>query len=251
LAVYLGMALAAAECAHGENKPSLEPSDAVLESINRARAKTEGEFTRLDKQTLKFEGHITNATYKRYLSAMDGDITTLIVNSPGGGTSDGVRIGLDLATRDITVIVDGVAGSSAANYLFTAGKRKVIRNGFVGFHGNATAYNAQTDGEREMALAAKKAGLPEEAIVKMLEDFRKQNRETAALEKEFFKKLGISQRLFDVTQEDGKGLPSAMNMSFEFLLPSVYTMEKFGIRNVVGRQDIGAAEKLGLKVIYY
>jgi hypothetical protein len=50
---------------------------------------------------------------------------------------------------------------------------------------------------------------------------------------------------------DAKGLAPELNLNFEFLLPSLRTMEKFGITNVEGRQDIELAERLGLAVIYY
>ena len=74
---------------------------------------------------------------------------------------------------------------------------------------------------------------------------------TIKLEKELFGGLGISQKLFDITQEEAKGLPPELNLNFEFLLPSIRTMENFGILNVEGRQDIELAERLGLSVIYY
>jgi hypothetical protein len=51
---------------------------------------------------------------------------------------------------------------------------------------------------------------------------------TVKLEKEFFTKLGISQKLFDISQQDSKGLGRELNLSFEYLLPSIPTMEKFG-----------------------
>jgi hypothetical protein len=74
---------------------------------------------------------------------------------------------------------------------------------------------------------------------------------TKKLEEEFFTKLGISQKLFALTQMDAKGLSQELNLNFEFLLPSLRTMEKFGIHHVEGRQDIDLAERLGLSVIYY
>ena len=87
-----------------------------MENIKRARSITQGTFVRFDKNTLKFEGHIERGTYAKYLEAIDGEVKAMIINSSGGDTYDGVRIGLDMAKRNIDVIVDGVAGSSAANY---------------------------------------------------------------------------------------------------------------------------------------
>jgi hypothetical protein len=50
-----------------------------------------------------------------------------------------VQIGMALKKAEVDVIVDGICLSSCANYLFTAGRQKMIRNGVVGFHGNTGA----------------------------------------------------------------------------------------------------------------
>jgi hypothetical protein len=222
-----------------------------MENIKRARAITQGTFVRFDKDTLKFEGHIERGTYAKYLEAIDDEVKTMIINSPGGDTYDGVRIGLDMAKRNIDVIVDGVAGSSAANYLFNAGKSKTIC-GFVGFHGNAgTSKEDRKALARSFRALSAKAGGSREQTSKRLQEFMKVKDETVKLEKEFFTRLGISQKLFAVTQKESKGLAPELNLKFEFLLPSVKTMGKFGIRNVEGRQDVELAERLGLSVIYY
>jgi hypothetical protein len=153
--------------------------------------------------------------------------------------------------RNIDVIVDGVAGSSAANYLFTAGKRKTICRGFVGFHGNAGAGKGKKGFEESIRSSAAKTGLDREQIEKAIKETLAVVEATVILEKEFFAKLGISQKLFDISQEDAKGLSQELNLNFEFLLPSIRTMEKFGIGSVEGRQDIELADRLGLRIIYY
>lgn len=140
---------------------------------------------------------------------------------------------------------------AGANYLFTAGKHKTICRGFVGFHGNAGAGSDKKALEESIRSAAAKTGVGQEQIEKALKETMATTEATKKLEKEFFTKLGISQKLFDITQMDAKGLSQELNLNFEFLLPSIRTMEKFGIRNVEGRQDIELAERLGLLVIYY
>jgi hypothetical protein len=86
---------------------------------------------------------------------------------------------------------------------------------------------------------------------KDFETFRKVQQETINLEKEFYKKLDISQQLFDITQTDGKGLAPELKEGFDFLLPSPATMKKFKIKNVSGGQNIQLAEEVGIKVIYF
>lgn len=157
-----------------------------------------------------------------------------------------------MAKRSLTVIVDGVAGSSAANYLFTAGRQKVIRNGFVGFHGNTQAVASKKNADEELLASISTSGVTftKEQVDAIINDAKATTAKTIQLEKQFFADLGISQKLFDITQQDGKGLPEYLKMNFEFLLPSVRTMEYFGIRNVSGHQDIETAEQM-MKVIYY
>lgn len=222
-----------------------------IENIERAKAKPQGTFVRLDRSTLKFEGYIDRGTYKEYLDAIDDEVKTLIINSTGGDTYDGVRIGLDMVKRNIDVIVDGVAVSSGANYLFTAGKRKTICRGFVGFHGNANAALDKKTLEESIRSESAKIGMGQEQIEESVRENLAVMDATIKLEKEFFARLGISQELFDLTQESAKGLSKKMNLDFDFLLPSIRTMEKFGIRNVEGKQDIELAERFGKSVIYY
>ena len=222
-----------------------------LEKVMRARAKRPGDFVRLDGNTLKFEGHVDRGTYEKFLAAIDDKVKILIINSSGGDSYDGVRIGLELAKRPIDVIVDGVAGSSAANYLFIAGRRKTICRGFVGFHGNAGAGSDKKALEESIRSGAAGTGASPEQIEKTIKETSATVEATKEMEKAFFGTLGISQKLFDLTQMDAKGLAPELNLNFEFLLPSLRTMEKFGITNVEGRQDIELAERLGLAVIYY
>ena len=62
--------------------------------------------------------------------------------------------------------------------------------------------------------------------------------ETVKMEKECFTKLDISQKIFDITQMDSKGLAPELKKKFDFLLPSVKAMETFSIRNVEGWQEV-------------
>ena len=135
-----------------------------LENIKRARGMAQGIFSRLSKNTLKFEGRIERGTYEKYHEAIDDNVKTLVINSSGGDSYDGVRIGLDLVKRNVDVIVDGLAGSSAANYLFTAGRHKTICRGFVGFHGNAGAGKDKKALEESIRNLAEKSGVGREQI---------------------------------------------------------------------------------------
>ncbi|MBU0573080.1 MAG: hypothetical protein KKH83_01230 [Candidatus Margulisbacteria bacterium] len=224
-------------------------NDELLAKIKVIREnKIAGTFERVSPDTLKFEGYIDKDSYQKYRMYIDDDVTTFIINSPGGDTNSGVKMGLDMLTRNLNVVIEGVAASSAANYLFLAGARKTIKQGFVGFHGNSQALVADAGGfdglKEDMRQQYKVTN-------EYFEKFKKEIEESIALEKEFYGRLDISQDLFDITQEPGKGMPVEEGQGFDFLLPSPDTMKCFGIKNVYGHQDVGFAEDLGIKVIYY
>ena len=70
-----------------------------------------------------------------------GQITRLVVSSGGGDTVPGRRIGQWVYDMGLLVEVDKVCFSSCANYIFPAGRGRVIRaDSFVGWHGNERAF---------------------------------------------------------------------------------------------------------------
>ncbi|MFH1389294.1 MAG: hypothetical protein ABIH56_00990 [Candidatus Margulisiibacteriota bacterium] len=242
----IALSFAARAAVPYEPKSTAEELIAKIGVIRLARQA--GKFIRLSPETLKFEGYIVRESYPEYLKNIDDRVKVLLVNSPGGDTYSGVKMGLDIMRRKLTVIVEGTAASSAANYLFLGGEEKIIAKGFVGFHGNSRAMVAQAGGfdklKKEMQARYK---ISDEYFA----TFKREQEETIGLEKEFYGKINVSQKLFDLTQEPGKGVSVASGEGFDFLLPSLRTMEDYGIKNVSGAQDVDLAEKLGIKVIYY
>lgn len=94
----------------------------------------------LEDSTIVFEGDIDLNTYRDFLSVVRGkedQITTIRINSPGGFTDQGILIGEWIFEHGIDVIVDEACFSSCANYIFTAGKNKIIgKDAIVGWHGS-------------------------------------------------------------------------------------------------------------------
>lgn len=212
------------------------------------KMKAPGQFTRIHKNTLKFEGYITRSSYSEYLKNIDDDVKVLVINCLGGDTYSGIKMGMDIKKRELNVVVEGLAVSSGANYLFLAGKEKIIKNGVVGFHGNAQAFLQQAGGFETLKKEMKekyKIGDND------FDTFKKEQQDVIRLEREFYKTLNIPQQLFDITQTDSKGLMSELNENFDFLFPSPATMNKFNIKNVSGKQNIPLAEAVGIKVIYF
>jgi len=216
---------------------------------NAAEQTPEYRYTRINDETLRFEGTITATTFDDYQRAVDDKVRVLVVKSSGGDTFSGVRMGLDIHRRGLKVMVDTIAASSAANYLFLGGKEKVIQNGFVGFHGNARAgFNNQFGGSYDALCRFLKENNPPDRVD--CEAVIRNNEEMLRLEDQFLKEVGVPQIFFDLTQEAGKGLRPELGEEFTFLLPSPSTMKKFNITNVTGEQSIGIAER-HLRIIYW
>jgi len=223
-----------------EYKSNITQEDLTLKIMKLKKEKAPGQFTRINKNILKFEGYIVRDSYSEYLKNIDNDVKMLVINCLGGDTYSGVKMGLDIQERKLDVIVEGLAVSSAANYLFLAGEEKIIKNGVVGFHGNAQALLKQIGGFEKLKKEMKeKYKVSDEYF----NTFKKEQQETI--------KLDIPQQFFNITQTKNIGLAPELKEDFDFLLPSLGTMKKFNIKNVLGIQNIPLAEAVGIRVIYW
>ena len=94
----------------------------------------------VEGSTIFFEGDIEEETYRHFLLAVEGkenQITAIRINSGGGITDGGMWIGKWIFDHDLDVIVEELCFSSCANYIFTAGKNKIIeKDAIVGWHGS-------------------------------------------------------------------------------------------------------------------
>ena len=94
----------------------------------------------VEGSTIVFEGDIESSTYRDFLFAVRGkedEITAIRINSPGGITDQGIQIGEWIFDHQLDVIVEDLCFSSCANYIFTAGKNKIIeKDAIVGWHGS-------------------------------------------------------------------------------------------------------------------
>ena len=94
----------------------------------------------VEGSTIIFDGDIEEETYRHFLLAVDDkedQITAIRINSGGGITDQGMWIGKWIFDHELDVIVDELCFSSCANYIFTAGKNKIIGNdAIVGWHGS-------------------------------------------------------------------------------------------------------------------
>lgn len=148
----------------------------------------------------------------------------------------GLAIGkILIENRGLSVVVKNICASSCANYLFLAGHTKIIDHGVVGFHGNWKAMVQSPNFQRESMQV-------EPALRADLLAYHKQK---VRVETEFFQLAGVSQELFDKTQqENDRGL-------YDIYLPSLRVFVKSGIRNVEGEQNLDALRTFpGINAFY-
>jgi hypothetical protein len=144
---------------------------------------TPGTFVQRDEQTLVFTGYITFGTANAFAAALKPETTTLVLDSGGGLTTDGLEMGRLIHTRGLDVVVDGLCASSCANYLFTAGRHKTVLPGsYVGFHGDPRASRA---GDDELARARGE-------VVPV----RLGNPEQYRADDEFYRSIGLNPAIF-------------------------------------------------------
>lgn len=203
-----------------------------------------GQWTRLNSSTIQFEGIIEEKVeLQKLLQHWDDNVKKLIVNSPGGHTVTGILMAEFLADKNFDIDVQGQCMSACANYLFLTAKQKVITNGVVGFHGNATA--AFYDLSDMMNFREKQDFTMDDFVLmaqfwgenskRKLLDLYDEYSMAVEIEKELFKNLGVSQQLFDRSQRHDKRMNN--QASYSFLLPKPETFAKYGVKNVIGDQN--------------
>ena len=121
-----------------------------------------------------YDGPLAQEGIEQVKQLYDPSITRLVINSAGGEINLGMDLGEWVFDQQLDVEVRGHAFSSAANYVFTAGKNKYLHaDSMVGWHGGAT----QDEQPWFMRLMMKRYLA-----------------ESQAREQAFFKKIGVDQR---------------------------------------------------------
>lgn len=120
--------------------------------IERARA--EPATVRVQGDTVYYTGNFSKASTAAFDAAVAGvrrgQITRLVISSGGGDTVAGRHVGRWVRDMALVVEVDVICFSSCADYVFPAGRARVIRaDAFVGWHGN----------ERQFAVLAAQQGI--------------------------------------------------------------------------------------------
>ncbi len=110
------------------------------------RARTEPALVRVRGDTLYYTGNLSKASSGAFDAAVAGisrgQLTRLVISSGGGDTIEGRHVGRWVRDMALVVEVDVICFSSCADYVFPAGRARVIRaDAFVGWHGNERQFD--------------------------------------------------------------------------------------------------------------
>lgn len=165
------------------------------------RAKAEPATVHIQGDTVYYTGNFSKASTVAFDAAVTGirrgQVTRLVISSGGGDTVAGRHVGRWVKDMGLVVEADVICFSSCADYIFPAGRARVIRtDAFVGWHGN----------ERQFHLLAARKGVsltdlltqyvPKDASPEQrtafFRDFEETTKVTMKDEADFYAKLGLS-----------------------------------------------------------
>jgi hypothetical protein len=202
---------------------------ALLAATGLAHAQS-GTGTTVERHgdAIVFRGRIDEAsatTFRQLLQ--DPGVRRLVITSPGGLVAPALDMAEALAARGLDVEVPQACLSSCANYVFPAGRHKVLGGpGAIGWHGNMThVLHLQRVGERRWSAGeiAAAQGLAQ--------------RETA-----FFRRIGVDGFVCWFAKLPPYGVE-------EFYALTPQDMASFGIRDVSVRSGVPPYAPPGVQMV--
>lgn len=200
--------------------------------------------------TLVFNGVIDKPSYnhfRRTVAASDADIKTIQVRSYGGEVSLGLKMGEWIHGQGLDVVVDDYCFSSCANYIFTAGVNKVIReDSIVAWHGSnlTSEFRANDQGitlEEQMKQQFD-ASMENEPIKvespshyrALLNQRKRYYLKIMDEERGFLEKTGVNPELmsYGLLSEHHDAMHTSDNRHYQLWTFSIEDMERFGVSNV-------------------
>lgn len=251
LAAYVTFVMGTAFCASAAETRGDTPPEIL-------RAKAEPAQVHVQGDTLYYTGNFSKASSAAFDAAVAGiargQVTRLVISSGGGDTAQGRHVGRWVRNMGIVVEVDTICFSSCADYVFPAGRARVIRaNAFVGWHGN----------ERQFDVLAKRRGvsvaevlgehapkdLSPEQRATFMREFLELIKTSQPDEANFYAQLGLNDAFAvcavgDVLEKRPGG---AGRIGWGF---SIADMVRFGMTNTVYLGD-GAYEKASSRFPQY
>lgn len=169
-----------------------------------------------------FNGQINERSVEQFVRLLqDPGISRLVITSRGGSVAAALDMAIAVHVRRLDVEVPAACLSSCANYVFPAARRKVIgRPGAVGWHGNmAHVLYLQQSGQATWSEGEMRSA-----------------RELALREAEFFRRIGVDGFVCWFAKIE----PCSVD---DFYYLSAQDMERFGIREVIVRDERAAPDQ--------
>lgn len=163
-----------------------------------------------------------------------GGIRLLDIGSGGGDIELGMDLGELVRRHALDVRVDGYCASSCANYVFPAGRRKLLpADAVVIWHGSAIQADAGSASMIDFDEVAQVRGRPLDEAEKaaMIAGFAAYGRAMRARQAAFYAELGVDERITVFGQDIGCGC--------DWTMP-VADMARFGIDGIDADPGYGA-----------
>ncbi len=195
--------------------------------------------------TVTYVGKITDENVQRLFEMVTGRIVTeLIISTSGGEINAGMTMGEWVFDNKIDVVVEGMCLSSGANYVFTAGRQKIIKeNSIVGWHGSALQQSGLFADDIREATTTAYGQLPEEIKAQLdlevlvnqsIRDHEEYLSRSKVRQAQFFEKIGIDEYVTRIGNEQYGAK--------DFFTMSVEDMARFGMRNVIAQGNYGEVD---------
>ena len=205
----------------------------ILISYNRIYADQDHQpQVTLHGSTIKYDGILSEEGFnkiKRTFLKANRNVKWLYINSPGGEINISMNIGFWVFQNHLNIRVQEKCLSSCANYIFTAGKNKVLeKNAVVAWHGSAVQESLSNLTEDEINEALISIDDPiekEEAKKQLVAQHNDYLDRMKKKQESYFKTIGANQGVTVIGQSPKYNVKN-------FWILSVEDMAKFGILNV-------------------
>lgn len=223
---------------------------ATTVSENDSLQSLPGSEVSISGSTVVFNGIMDQPSYdyfRRTVAASDADIKTIQVRSSGGEAGLGIEMGEWIHARGLDVVVDDYCFSSCANYIFTAGRNKVIRDdSIVAWHGSnlTSEYMAYDQGitldeqlKQEFDASMEDAPINVESPAHyqmLLNQHKRYSLKQIDEERKFLEKTGVNPEImtYGFLSEQHDALHTADNRHYQLWTFLIEDMERFGVSNV-------------------
>jgi hypothetical protein len=189
----------------------------------------------VEEETIKFTGLLYVEQVEKISELIKTEkYKSLVIQSGGGDIVAAMKLGEVIFDNELNIIVNNYCISSCANYIFPAGKKKIINeNSIVVWHGDARQKNFKRELiDLENKIASNGAAMSEKDVKRL-----QYRRLSIKMQDDFYLKIGIDGSLARIGQEMAN-VEKRVNL---WTIP-VDLMHVFGIRNIDAPKNYGSVE---------